>query len=99
MPLKPCPTPSLLLAASLWLAPGCAVRERIQPLYPPAADLKVLEKPRLDPTVVDSEAALDAHDIALETWGEAGWQAVARICRWAKANGMTVSCPEVALPT
>jgi hypothetical protein len=64
----------------------------VTPIYPPAADLVVEAKPRLDPAAVDSEAALIAHDIALETWGERGWQAVARICRWAKANGMAVEC-------
>ena len=93
MPSRPCPTSALLIAAALWLAPGCATRERIRPLFPPAADLKVAEKPRLDPAALDSEAALDAHDIALEAWGEAGWAAVARICRWARANGMAVGCP------
>lgn len=88
----PCPIPALLIVAALWLAPGCAVKERIQPLYPPASDLAVQGKPRLDPAALDSEAALDRHDIALEAWGEAGWQAVGRICRWAKANGMAIEC-------
>ena len=92
MPFHPCQTSALLIAAALWLAPGCATRERIRPLFPPAADLRVVEKPRLDPAALDSEAALDDHDIALEAWGEAGWAAVARICRWAKANGMAVAC-------
>ena len=93
MPSRLSPTLALLIAAVLWLAPGCATRERIRPLFPPAADLKVEAKPRLDPSAPDSEAALDAHDIALEAWGEAGWAAVARICRWAQANGMAVTCP------
>ena len=94
MPLHRYPTGALLLAAALLLAPGCAHRERISPLFPPASDLKVEPKPRLDPAALDSELALDAHDIALEAWGEAGWQAVARICRWAQANGMAVACGE-----
>jgi hypothetical protein len=98
MPSRPFPTSALLIAAALWLAPGCATKERTRPLFPPAADLKVEPKPRLDPSALDSEAALDAHDIALETWGDAGWAAVARICRWAKANGMTVSCEATRSP-
>lgn len=89
-----CLTLPLLIAASLWLAPGCAPKERISPLYPPASDLKVQPKPKLDPAALESEAALDAHDIALETWGEAGWQTVARICRWSAANGMKIDCPK-----
>lgn len=81
------PTRVLLSAASLWLAPGCAVRERPTPIFPPAADLAVEAKPRLDPAAVDSEAGLDAHDIALEAWGERGWAAVARLCRYFEAQG------------
>lgn len=98
MPSRPSPTPALLLVAALWLAPGCATRERTRPLFPPAADLKVEPKPPLDPSALDSEAALDAHDIALEAWGEAGWAAVTRICRWAQANGMAVGCAAITDP-
>jgi hypothetical protein len=49
----------------------------------------------LDPAALGSEAALDAHDIAIETWGERGWLAVGRLCRWAKANvaDLAVACP------
>lgn len=93
MPWKPYRTKCLLIAAVLLLVPGCAHREPIPRVFPPAADLKVQPKPQLKPEDVASEAALDAHDIALEAWGEAGWRQVARICRWAKANGMTIDCP------
>ena len=85
----------LLIAASLSLAPGCATQERIQPLFPPAGDLRVQAKPVLSPDALSSEAALDRHDIALEAWGEDGWKAVGRICRWAVANGAPgLSCPD-----
>lgn len=52
-------------------------------------------KPQLTADALTSEAALDAHDIALETWGEAGWLTVARICRWAVSNGAALPfrCP------
>lgn len=95
-----CLTLALLTAASLSLASGCAGRERIQPLFPPAADLKVQPKPVLAPDAIESEAALDAHDIALEVWGEAGWAAVARICRWSVRNGagFDFECPPAAPP-
>ncbi|MFN4287576.1 MAG: hypothetical protein ACK4E3_03665 [Brevundimonas sp.] len=56
--------------------------------------MRVEPKPRLDPAALDSEAALDAHEIALESWGERGWRTVARLCRWAAANGMSVECPQ-----
>lgn len=61
-------------------------------IFPPSADLRVEAKPVLDPSAITSEAALDAHDIALEAWGERGWQAVARLCRWAKASGASMPC-------
>lgn len=80
-------TLALLIAVSLSTVSGCASRERIQPLFPPASDLQVAPKPQLAPADLDSEAALDRHDIAIEAWGEDGWKAVGRICRWAVANG------------
>lgn len=88
-------TLALPIAASLLLVQGCAGREQLTPLYPPAADLRVEAKPRLDPSDVGSEAALDRHDIELELWGERGWAAVARICRWSVANGarLPFECP------
>jgi hypothetical protein len=75
------------------LAPGCAPKVSIQPAFPPAADLKVVNKPVLAPEALGSEEALDAHDIAIETWGELGWKQVSRICRWAVANGAILACP------
>jgi hypothetical protein len=46
------------------------------------------------PEVVTSAQAAADYDIAVEAWGMRGWATVARLCRWAKANGMTVDCPE-----
>lgn len=85
-------TACLIAAVSLSLAPGCAHRETTFQLYPSAADLKAEPKPRLKPEDLGSAAALDAHEIALEAWGERGWKAVARVCQWAKTNGMEVTC-------
>lgn len=72
---------------------GCG--DRVRTLYPPSADLRVEAKPRLDPADLESEAALDRHDIELELWGERGWAAVGRICRWAAENGADLGfdCP------
>lgn len=44
-------------------------------------------------TVTSAQAAAE-YDIALESWGERGWAAVARICRWAKGLGADVECPD-----
>lgn len=88
-------TTSLLLAVSLLGAPGCATRASTPPVFPPAADLRVKPKPQLAPEDLASEAALDRHEIALEAWGEEGWRQVARVCRWAVANGaeLPFACP------
>ncbi|WP_288759418.1 hypothetical protein, partial [uncultured Brevundimonas sp.] len=67
--------------------------------FPPAADLQVEPKPVLTPEAVTSEAALDAHDIALEAWGERGWATVARLCRYFDATGMKgLRCPPSDAP-
>lgn len=93
------PTLALLIAATLSLAPGCAsTPAAIKPLFPPSAELRPEPKPLLRPEDVESETALDRHDIALERWGERGWAAVARICRWSLANGAVLpfECPPPA---
>lgn len=91
-PLR-CLTLALLIAASLSTVSGCASKGPIPLVLPRAADLQVEDKPRLDPAALDSEAALDAHDSALEAWGERGWATVGRLCRWAERNGMKIDCP------
>lgn len=90
-------TPALLIAASLSLVSGCATKERVTPLFPPHADLRAEPKPRLRPEDLASEAALDRHDIELEAWGERGWLAIARVCRWSVENGAVLpfECPGV----
>lgn len=46
------------------------------------------------PEIVTSAKAAAEYDIAVEKWGEKGWNAVARICRWAVANGKKdLYCP------
>lgn len=67
---------------------ACATRAVTYQSYPPAADLKVEAKPVLDPSAVGSDKALNDYDVAVEAWGQRGWDAVKRVCTWAKANGM-----------
>ena len=55
--------------------------------YPPSADLKVEAKPVLSVEALASDNALAEHDAAVEAWGERGWAAVGRICRWAEDTG------------
>lgn len=42
------------------------------PILPPSAELRAEPKPRLDPAALKSDAALDAHDNAVEAWGKRG---------------------------
>jgi hypothetical protein len=98
-PLR-CLIPALLIGASAVLASSCASKERVTPIFPSHADLRVEAKPRLDPEAIESDAALTAHDDAVEAWGERGWAAIGRICRWAVENGAALSfrCPPPAAP-
>jgi hypothetical protein len=62
--------------------------------FPPSVDLIVQPKPVLDPDALTSDKALNEYDAQIEGWGSAGWLQVARICRWAQANGAKgLSCP------
>lgn len=79
----------ILIAISL---SACAPKATTFQVFPSVADLQQEPKPRLKPEDLGSAAALDAHDIALEAWGERGWRAVARVCQWAKDNGAKVDC-------
>jgi hypothetical protein len=38
------------------------------------------------------------YDIAIEAWGERGWAAVARNCRWTKVMGNKIECPPAQEP-
>lgn len=85
----------LMLFASLSGAAACSPQVRLQPLYPPSADLQVEPKPVPPADIVTSAQAAANYDIALEGWGERGWLTVGRICRWAREQGMPgIVCPE-----
>jgi hypothetical protein len=60
---------------------------------PSAADLAVEAKPAITPAVLTDDTAAAEYDSAVEAWGERGWAAVARICRWAKSHGSRAPCP------
>jgi hypothetical protein len=79
------------------LACSCASREPRLNAYPPSADLRVEPKPELAVEALASDNALAEHDAAVEAWGERGWAAVNRICRWAETSGAQLSfrCAQV----
>ncbi len=93
-------TAALLIGASLALVSSCASKAPPAAIsLPPASDLAVEAKPRLDPAALGSDAALTAHDDAIESWGERGWSAVARLCRWSVTMGAKdLECPPPRRP-
>ena len=86
---------SLALAVCAVLASSCASREPRLSAYPPSADLTVEAKPVLTVEALASDNALAEHDAAVEAWGERGWAAVGRICRWSVEVGakLPFQCP------
>jgi hypothetical protein len=83
-------TPLALLLA----APGCGPQVVMKPLFPSHADLQVEPKPVPTDAIVTDPKAADRYNADVESWGERGWLTVARICRWAVANGASgLNCP------
>lgn len=89
----------LALFSAAFTASGCATKAPETRIYPPIAELTVEAKPLADPAGFESEQAFIDHVIALEMWGERGWAAVARLCRWTEAMGAKgLSCPPPPQP-
>ena len=90
-------TMSLILLPSLLAVSACAGRERIQPLFPPAADVSaaIEPKPIAPPEIVTSAQANARYNIGIEAWGERVNRAGGRICRWIVDNGgeLPFDCP------
>lgn len=86
----PSPMRFLLIAVVLGTASAC---QTAAPAFPSAADLQVKPKPVADVSGLTSEAALDAYESDLFTWGDEGWLAVARLCRFHQRMGMKIECP------
>ena len=77
----------------------CLIATGASPAIPPIPGLK--DTPFWTSTeALASDNALAEHDAAVEAWGERGWAAVARICRWAQAGGadLPFRCPAPAAP-
>ena len=70
------------------------------PIFPSSADLKVEAQPQLALAALSSDGAMTAYDDAVLAWGQRGWAAVGRICRWAVATGaeLPFRCPPPPRP-
>jgi hypothetical protein len=88
------PMRSLLIVALLGTASACSATGSTQAVYPSAADLQVKLRPVASVEGLTSEAALDQYETDLEIWGEEGWLAVGRLCRFFDTMGMKdLDCP------
>ena len=93
MRFRRCLMPVLVIAGSLSLVSACASNGSPSVIYPPSADLAIEPKPELKPADIYSEAALDAHDIAIEARGDRLADQIGRICRFYRDLGMDIECP------
>ena len=85
-------TTCLMLSLFSLGAQGCAKPASALQTFPPAALLGNTPKPVPTPDIVTSAQAAARHNIAIETWGQTGWDQVRAICIWAKERGMDVTC-------
>ena len=86
----------LLIAAVLGTASAC---QTAGPVFPSAADLAVKPRPVADASGLTSEAALDRYETDLFIWGEDGWLAVGRLCRFFDEMGQPgLKCPPPERP-
>jgi hypothetical protein len=82
-------TPFPMLLLLLLGAPGCAKPASALQTYPPAELLGAELKPVPSIDILTSAQASAKHNIAIETWGQKGWDRVKAVCVWAKERGMT----------
>lgn len=80
-----------LLALSIAVG-GCSnIPARIGP---PIADLTFERKPIMPVEAITDDRAAADYSSSVESWGDRGWAAVARLCRWAERNKLPhPDCP------
>jgi hypothetical protein len=81
------------LALALTLSCVSACGTPAGPSLPSAADLTVEPKPVPGPETLTSDQAAQNFNIEIDAWGERGWSAVSRLCRWSKGMGAKIDCP------
>jgi hypothetical protein len=65
--------------------------------HPPIADLVCLDEPNIDTLMIADPSGLK-WDKAVREAGEDCRRALARVCRWHRDRGATVTCPESIRP-
>jgi hypothetical protein len=84
---------SLLPLALGLIVQGCGAPGQIRPVFPSAIDLAAEAKPVPSLDVLTSDVAAEQYNSSVEAWGERGWSAIARICRWSARLGNPIECP------
>lgn len=85
---------SLLMLPFVLGASACDKQDGIRVALPPAPDLVVEAKPIPTEAILTDSNEEAKYNSAIEAWGERGWDAVARLCRWAADHGSKVPCPD-----
>ncbi|WP_052117832.1 hypothetical protein [Novosphingobium pentaromativorans] len=91
------PGTATMLGCAL-LVSGCAATGRIQPQFPPAADVEQAQqaKPRPTAAIATDEVAREAYNIEIEAWGDRVHDAAVRSCRWMNERGSNFVCGETS---
>ena len=87
---------ALHLLTPIWLltATGCGKQVTIRAVFPPVADVELLQKDKPEPTpeiLTDSKKNAE-YNAQIESWGEGLSASGRRLCVWLKSQGMTVTC-------
>lgn len=91
MPRRQVLLPLLLLLSG---ASACAGRVRIQPQFPPAADVEAaVERKPIAPVAIVTDAQAEArYNADVESWGDRVQAAAVRTCRWMNERGAKFNC-------
>ncbi|HKT85805.1 MAG TPA: hypothetical protein VJQ77_06950 [Novosphingobium sp.] len=86
--------PLAVTVAGLAFLAGC----KSTPDFPPRSDVEAATetKPVPPTTILTDPTASDRYNAELESWGERVQSAGVKLCRYFKARGMAVDCPEPA---
>jgi hypothetical protein len=85
-----------MLAVIIIAVSGCSSRRApLAILHPPAEDLRCPDEPTAPAEDADEQTGL-AFDAAVRSAGQSCRDALGRVCRWHRGNGMDVTCAEAA---
>ena len=95
--LTPSPATMLILMCGL-LASSCASTDRIQPVFPSAADVEASQeaKPRPTAAIATDPVARAQYRVEVESWADRVSDAAVRMCRTMNDLGGKFACGETS---